>query len=109
NVPGAVASMLAGAVGAIAAELLGLADSMGLDPMLVGIVLSVIAIVVVSLVTQKSHPLPPEIVEAVEETNRVRRIPKSLAIMQDNALSSQRPAIVEDKSVQGANQRGETS
>lgn len=109
NVPGAVASMLAGAIGAIAAELLGLADSMGLDPMLVGIVLSVIAIVVVSLATQKSHPLPTEIVGAVEETNRVRRIPKSLAIMQDNALSSQRPAITEDEPVQGASQRGETS
>lgn len=109
NVPGAVASMLAGAVGAIAAELLGLADSVGLDPMLVGIVLSIIAIVVVSLATQKSHPLPPEIVEAVEETHRVRRIPKSLAIMQDNALSSQRPALAKDQSSQRGSQGGEIS
>src|SRR5699024_12088170 len=45
NAPGAIASMIAGSVGAIAAQLLGLSDSVGLDPMLVGIVLSIIAII----------------------------------------------------------------
>lgn len=96
NAPGAIASMIAGSVGAIAAQLLGLSDSVGLDPMLVGIVLSIIAIIVVSLMTQKSHPVPAEIVEAVEETNRVRRIPTNLAVMQDTALSSQRPVLADE-------------
>lgn len=106
NAPGAIASMLAGAVGAIGAELLGLSESMGLDPMLVGIVLSTVAIIVVSLATQKSHPLPPEIVEAVEETNRVRRIPKNLAILQDTALSTQRP-VVDDEGIRQHSTDGE--
>lgn len=96
NAPGAIASMIAGSVGAIAAQLLGLSDSVGLDPMLVGVVLSIIAIIVVSLMTQKSHPVPAEIVEAVEETNRVRRIPTNLAVMQDTALSSQRPVLADE-------------
>lgn len=95
NAPGALASMLAGAGGAIAAELLGLSDSIGLDPMLVGLGLSITAIVSVSLLTQKTHPVPPEIAEAVEETGRVRRIPANLAVMQDNALSTQRPVTVD--------------
>src|SRR5699024_12817215 len=109
HAPGAVASMLAGSVGAIGAELLGLSDSMGLDPMLVGIVLSIIAIIVVSLLTQKSHPLPPEIVEAVEETNRIRRIPANLAVMQDNALSTQRPAVKDEETFQPASRGKESS
>ena len=96
NAPGAIASMIAGSVGAIAAQLLGLSDSVGLDPMLVGIVMSIIAIIVVSLMTQKSHPVPAQIVEAVEETNRVRCIPTNLAVMQDTALSSQRPVLAEE-------------
>lgn len=109
NAPGAIASMLAGSVGAIGAELLGLSDSMGLDPMLVGIVLSIIAIIVVSLLTQKSHPLPPEIVEAVEETNRIRRIPANLAVMQDNALSTQCPAIIDEETFQSTSRGKESS
>lgn len=91
NAPGAIASMIAGTIGAVSAELLGLSDKAGLDPMLVGLVLATLALIIGTLATQKSHPLPRAIEEAVEETMKVGRIPKNLAIMQDNTLSSQRP------------------
>lgn len=96
NAPGAIASMLAGLVGAVSAEILGLAESAGLDPMLVGLISSTLALIVVTLATQRSHPVPAPIAEAVETTMQVGRIPKNLAIFQDNSLSNQRPVLHDD-------------
>ncbi|GAA4510696.1 sodium/proline symporter [Brevibacterium yomogidense] len=91
NTPGAIISMLAGAAGAVGAQLLGTGDAYGIDPMMAGIVASVLGIIIGSLATQKSHPVPPEVLAAVEETMRVAPIPKHLAIGEDAKLATQRP------------------
>lgn len=91
NTPGAIISMLAGAAAAVAAQLLGTGDAYGIDPMMAGIVASVLGIIIGSLATQKSHPVPPEVLAAVEETMRVAPIPKHLVIGEDAKLATQRP------------------
>jgi sodium/proline symporter len=78
-------------VAAVAAQLLGTADSYGIDPMMAGIVASTIGIIVGSLATQRSHPVPAEVLAAVEETMRVAPVPKHLVIGEDATLASQRP------------------
>ncbi|GAA4283654.1 sodium/proline symporter [Brevibacterium daeguense] len=101
NTPGAIASILAGAAGAVAAQLFDTAGSIGLDPMGFGIIASVLAIIVVSLATQKSHPVPPRVLAAVEESMRVAPIPKHLVIGQDERLSTQRPVTADRDSRAG--------
>lgn len=89
NVPGAIASMLVGAVVSVGWELADLSSRTGLGPMLVGMVCSTLAIVGVSLATQRSHPVPERIRRAIEETAKVGRIPASLLAGQDSQLAAQ--------------------
>ena len=91
NTPGAIISMLAGATAAVAAQIMGTADSWGIDPMMAGIVASTVGIIVGSLATQRSHPVQPEVLAAVEETMKVAPVPKHLVIGEDATLASQRP------------------
>lgn len=93
NTPGALASITVGTVTAVGAEVLGSVDKIGFDPMGIGITCSVLAMVVVSLLTQKSSPVPPHVLEAVEEAARVRPVPARLAAGEDPALSSQQPDL----------------
>ena len=95
NTPGAIISMLAGAVGAVGAQIFDTSGMWGMDPMMVGIIASVLGIVIGSLATQKSHPVPPAVLAAVEETMRVAPIPKHLVIGEDATLSAQRPGTSE--------------
>ncbi|MDO5738649.1 MAG: sodium/proline symporter [Ornithinimicrobium sp.] len=91
NSAGALASIVVGTVAAVTAQLVGSSDSIGFDPMGIGITCSVIAIVVVSLATQRSHPVPEHVLRAVEETARVRRVPARLAAGEDPSLAAQVP------------------
>jgi sodium/proline symporter len=91
NTPGAIISMLAGAAAAVTAQIMGTADSWGIDPMMAGIVASTVGIIVGSLATQRSHPVPPQVLAAVEETMKVAPVPKHLVIGEDATLASQRP------------------
>lgn len=95
NTPGAITSMIAGAVGAVGAQIFDTGSMWGMDPMMVGIIASVLGIIIGSLVTQKSHPVPPQVLAAVEETMRVAPIPKHLVIGEDATLSTQRPRAAE--------------
>ena len=95
NTPGAIISMLAGAVGAVCGQIFDTAGMWGMDPMMVGIISSVLGIIIGSLATQKSHPVPAEVLAAVEETMRVAPIPKHLVIGEDATLSTQRPRTAE--------------
>jgi sodium/proline symporter len=72
NTPGALASMITGALIAFAWEPLAFVESTGLHPMLAGVLGSTIAMIVVSLATQKRSPVPAEIVAAMDEAARVR-------------------------------------
>ena len=93
NTPGALASILVGTVAAVTAQLTGSSDRIGFDPMGIGITCSVIAIVVVSLLTQRSHPVPEHVLRALEETAQVRPVPARLAAGEDALLSTQRPDL----------------
>jgi sodium/proline symporter len=52
----------------------------------VGLTASTVAIVVVSLATQRSSPVPTDVLAAMEETARVGPIPETLIAMSDFAL-----------------------
>ncbi len=86
NTPGAIASMVVGAVTAIVWEMLALAATTTLAPMSAGIAASTVTIVVVSLATQKLAPVAPHILAAMDETARVGSIPKKMLAMSDFAL-----------------------
>jgi sodium/proline symporter len=93
NTPGALASIIVGTVAAVTAEVTGSSAKIGFDAMGIGLTCSVIAIVVVSLLTQRSHPVPERVLRAVEETAQVRPVPARLAAGEDPTLSAQRPDV----------------
>ena len=86
NTPGAIASMVAGAATSVFWELAGLAVTTTLAPVTAGLAASTVAIVVVSLATQRSSPVPAHVLAAMEETARVGPIPETLMAMSDFAL-----------------------
>ncbi|HSC26413.1 MAG TPA: sodium/proline symporter [Vicinamibacterales bacterium] len=86
NTPGAIASMVAGAVTSVAWELAGLATATTLAPVTAGLAASTLAIVVVSLATQNMSPVPKHILGAMEETARVGPIPEEMPAMFDFTL-----------------------
>ncbi|MEQ8206624.1 MAG: hypothetical protein RIA65_10645, partial [Woeseia sp.] len=97
NAAGAIASMLAGTVSSVGWELSGMPAETGLDPMVIGLVLSTAAIIVVSLLTQNSHPVPERIRLAIEETAKLSPVPASLRGGQDASLSAQADVIARER------------
>lgn len=89
NAVGAVSSILIGTLSSVTWELANLSAVSGLDPMVAGIFCSTITIIVASLASQKSHPVPDHIRRALDETAKVAPVPASLLIGQDAALSAQ--------------------
>ena len=107
NAPGALASIVVGAsvafvwqYGSIAdpsefaptlvpfvVALTSVVESTQLHPMLVGVLSSTAAIVVVSLATQETSPVPAHIVDAMDESDRTRPTPKRLLAATDFTLS----------------------
>lgn len=99
NAPGALASIVSGAIVAFTWQYANLVESTQLDPMLVGVVVSSAAMIVVSLATQASHPVPPDIVEAIEEADRVGPIPKRLQAAASPAMAAEAAEL--DRSILG--------
>ena len=94
NAPGALASMIVGAATAFAWEYLGLTGPTQLAPMLTGVVASGVTMVVVSLATQTRAPVPDEIVELIDEADRIGPVPGRLLASSDLALAPEARAIV---------------
>ena len=67
NTPGALASMITGASVAFIWEFAVLAQTTGWHPMLAGIVGSAVAMVTVSLATQRTSPVPDHVLSAIDE------------------------------------------
>jgi sodium/proline symporter len=86
NTPGAIASMIAGAATSVGWEWAKLADSTTVHPMAAGLLASSVTMVAVSLLTAKTRPVAPHILEAVDEAARVRPIPRRMLAMADFAL-----------------------
>ena len=91
NSVGAIASMIAGTIGCVVWQALGLGDTTGVDPMVIGLLASTSAMVVGSLATQHSVPVPEHVLEAVDAAAAVRAAPASLAVGAQPALSTQLP------------------
>ncbi len=87
NTPGAIASILVGTSTSVVWQVASLTDTTTLHPMSAGIFASSVTMVVVSLLTQKLSPVAPHILAAMEETAKVRPIPKGMRAMSDYALS----------------------
>ncbi|MEB4616087.1 sodium:solute symporter family transporter [Leucobacter sp. M11] len=66
NTVGAICSMLVGTVLAVGWEISGMTAATGLDPMVAGIVGSTLAMILGSLATQRSHPVPERIRRALD-------------------------------------------
>lgn len=65
NSVGALASIIAGAVASVSWDVVGLTAATNLDPMVAGLGASTLAMVLGSLATQKSHPVPDTITRAI--------------------------------------------
>lgn len=91
NTVGAISSMVIGTVASVSAELLGSTDGIGFDPMVIGITCSTVAMIVGSLLTQRSHPVPESVRRAVAETARVAPVPARMVAGEDSNLATQRP------------------
>ena len=86
NTPGALASMVVGATVSFAWQLFGLSATTQLHPMLMGVVSSTLTMIVVSLATQARWPVPPHILAAMAESDRLGPIPASLRHAHDVSL-----------------------
>ena len=89
NTVGAISSMIAGTLVSVFWQVSGLPDTTGIDPMVTGIVASTAAMIIGSLASQKSHPVPERIVRALDETAKVGPIPAKLLLGQDQLLAGQ--------------------
>jgi sodium/proline symporter len=93
NAPGAIASMIGGGGMAFFWRLSGAMSATAVHPMFAGLIVSIILIVVVSLATQKSHPVPSHIVRAMEASSKLEPIPKELYVRADHTLSPEAKEI----------------
>ena len=83
--------MIVGTVVVVVWQFSGLVDVTGIDPMGVGILASTLAMIIGSLVTQRTSPVPAHVHEALVETDRVGPIPARLLTGQNPALGGQVP------------------
>lgn len=91
NTVGAVSSMLAGTATVVVWIAAGLDALLGIDAMAVGILASTLAMIIGSLATVRSHPVPPRVREAVAEAGRVGAVPASMLADQNHDLAGQVP------------------
>ncbi len=93
NTPGALASMIVGASVAFVWEYAGLVSTTQLHPMLTGVVSSTITMVVVSLATQKSSPVPAHILDAMDVSSQVGPIPGRFLSATEFDLTNEAAAV----------------
>src|SRR5699024_5028030 len=91
NTVGAISSMVVGTLASVVSELTGSTDGIGFDPMVIGIACSTITMILGSLLTQRSHPVPENVRQAVAESSRVAPVPARRVAGEDPALANQRP------------------
>ena len=89
--------MIAGTVSSVVWQLTGLVDVTGIDPMGIGIVCSTLALILLSLATQRSHPVPAHVLKAMKETDKIGAIPASMLTGQNDSLAGQVPKNARDE------------
>lgn len=93
NTPGALASMIVGASVAFIWEYAGLVTTTQLHPMLTGVVSSTITMIVVSLATQKTSPVPAHVLDAMNVAARIGPIPERYLGTTEFGLANEAAAI----------------
>ncbi|MCF7928959.1 MAG: sodium/proline symporter [Spirochaetales bacterium] len=93
NTPGAISSMVGGALTAFLWDSSGLAAATTTHPMLAGLVISFILMIVVSLATQKSSPVKENIIKAMDEAAKLGPIPKGMIASMDTNLTSESKGV----------------
>ena len=93
NTPGALASMIVGAAIAFAWEYAGLVNTTQLHPMVAGVVSSTTTMIVVSLATQKSSPVPPQVLDMMNVAAEIGPIPERYIAATDVGLANEAAAI----------------
>jgi sodium/proline symporter len=88
NTPGALSSIIAGASTAFVWELAELAASTEIAPMVSGVVVSTVTMIVVSLATQQSSPVPADILAAMDDADRLGPVPAQYLHASDAALAA---------------------
>ena len=83
NTPGALASMIGGGGVAFLWKVAGIAAATAVHPMFAGLLTSIILMIVVSLATQGSSPVPEYITKAIDECANVGPIPKGMEEMSE--------------------------
>ena len=85
--------MVAGASIAFIWEYAGLVNSTQLHPMLTGVVSSTATMIAVSLATQKSSPVPPQVLAMMDVAAAVGPIPAEYQASSDMGLANEAAAI----------------
>jgi len=93
NTPGAITSMLGGAIVAFVWKVAAIDSATAIHPMFAGLVVSIVLMIVVSLLTQKSSPVPKHILKAMEEAESLGDIPKDMVNMAEFALNAEAEEI----------------
>ncbi len=104
NTPGALASMIVGASMAFIWEYAGLVPITQMHPMLVGVVSSSITMYVVSMATQKSSPVPADVLEMMSDSAVVGPIPAHYLAAADVSLTREAAAI--SQAINGGHEDG---
>jgi len=89
NTPGAVSSMVGGALVALVWKVASLDEATAVHPMLAGVLTSTTLIVVVSLLTRRIAPVPAEVLLAMDAAAQHGPIPKKLLDDGDPALAGE--------------------
>ncbi len=89
NTPGAIVSIIGGALAAFLFKKLGT----GMDAMLGGLLISWPLMIIVSLATQKTHPVADYIIKAMEESIKIGPIPKEMLAKSDFNLAQEASGI----------------
>ena len=93
NTPGALSSMIVGALVAFTWEYASLVETTQLHPMLTGLLSSATMMIVVSLATQKTSPVPDDILHAMDVAAAVGPLPASDAPDTSSGISAEAAAI----------------
>jgi len=89
NMPGALSSIIVGALIAFCWQFFGVTEMTTIAPMVAGVISSTSTMIIVSLLTQSRYPVPEAILELIEESSRVRLIPNNISSTANNSIATQ--------------------
>jgi sodium/proline symporter len=89
NTPGALSSIIAGALTAFFWQYLEITAMTSIAPMVAGVVSSTSTMILVSLLTQSKYPVPQNVLELIDESSLVRSIPSLDSAPLKNSLSTE--------------------